>query len=72
VSSTERLARALDIKAVDSGSNLILLTPYDDGVFYEARDYEDIRVVSPIQAYLDVRTSANGERKLRKHFSNRR
>ena len=57
VSSPERLARALDIKAVDSGANLILLTPYDDGVFYEARDYEDIRVVSPIQAYLDVRTS---------------
>ena len=57
VSSPETLARALDIKTVDSEANLILLAPYDDGVFYEARDYEDIRVVSPIQAYLDVRTS---------------
>ena len=56
-SSTEKLARVLDIKAVDSGANLILLTPYDDGVFYDSRDYEGIRVVSPIQAYLDVRSS---------------
>jgi len=57
VDSPERLAPSLDIKTVDSGANLILLTPYDDGVFYDSRDYQDIRVVSPVQAYLDVRAS---------------
>ncbi len=31
-----------------------LLTPYDDGVFYATRDCEGIRVVSPIQLYLDL------------------
>jgi len=31
-----------------------LLTPYDEGVFYATRDCEGIRVVSPIQLYLDL------------------
>jgi hypothetical protein len=43
-----------DFKSVTSGSNLILLSPYDDGVFFGVRDIGGIPVVSPIQAYLDL------------------
>lgn len=44
----------LHLKAVSSGANVSLLTPYDEGVFYGARDCEGIRVVSPVQLYLDL------------------
>jgi hypothetical protein len=39
---------------VPSGANVTLLVPYDSGVFYGARAYDDISVVSPVQLYLDL------------------
>ena len=48
------LAAELDLKEVPSGANVTLLDPYDEGVFYGARTYGDIRTVSPVQAYLDL------------------
>ncbi|NOT54487.1 MAG: hypothetical protein HOP18_07775 [Deltaproteobacteria bacterium] len=51
---TEAVTSRLQLKAVTSGANVSLLTPYDEGVFYATRDYEGIRVVSPIQLYLDL------------------
>ena len=50
----EELAAELDMNEAPSGANVTILTPYDDGVFYGARMLDDIQVVSPIQAYLDV------------------
>ena len=50
----EAVTSRLQLKAVSSGANVSLLTPYDEGVFYATRDCEGIRVVSPIQLYLDL------------------
>ena len=39
---------------VETGANVVLLTPYDDGVFYGVRQQQDVSLVSPLQAYLDL------------------
>jgi Transcriptional regulator, AbiEi antitoxin, Type IV TA system len=51
---TEDLISLVNLKEVSSGANVSLLTPYDAGVFYGAREFEDIRIASPIQIYLDL------------------
>ena len=48
------LVKALGLKEVPSGANVTLLSPYDDGVFYGAADVNGVRIVSPVQAYLDL------------------
>jgi Transcriptional regulator, AbiEi antitoxin, Type IV TA system/Type I restriction enzyme R protein N terminus (HSDR_N) len=50
----EHLAHMMHAKEVSSGANLSLIEPYDEGVFYGARDVEGGRVVSPVQLYLDL------------------
>jgi len=52
--SIDKLIELLEIKLVDSGSNVMLLKPYDEGVFYGKQDLEGLMVVSPIQNYLDL------------------
>jgi hypothetical protein len=44
----------LDIKSVASGSNVMLLTPYDEGVLYGSSDVAGLQIVSPVQVYLDL------------------
>jgi hypothetical protein len=44
----------LSLKAVKSGGNLLLFTPYDDGVFYGSSRVNGTRVASEIQLYLDL------------------
>lgn len=44
----------LELKEVDSGANITILSPYDDGVFYGMKERDRLQVVSPIQAYLDL------------------
>jgi len=51
------VASSLHLKPVPSGANVCLLSPYDDGVFYDARKPEGIQIVSPVQTYLDLRSS---------------
>jgi len=50
----EALSADLDLKPVDSGANVQILSPYDAGVFYGAAEVDGSRVVSPIQVYLDL------------------
>lgn len=53
----DALAEIIDelrLKEVPSGANVTLAVPYDDGVFYGAREIDGTRVVSAIQAYLDL------------------
>jgi hypothetical protein len=50
----DELIETLDIKPVDSGANVMLLKPYDDGVFYRLQERDGSLVVSPIQIYLDL------------------
>jgi hypothetical protein len=55
---SESLENALQLKKVNSGANVSLLVPYDDGVFYRSESENNninIRVVSPIQLYLDLK-----------------
>lgn len=54
----EDLAMNTRLKRVDSGGNTLLLRPYDDGVFDGARDLYGLRVVSPVQLYLDLKSMA--------------
>jgi hypothetical protein len=51
------IAAEASIKPVDSGPNVILLTPYDEGVFYAAQPIGGIMTATPVQVYLDVISS---------------
>jgi len=52
---SEELVRELGLKRVSSGPNVSLLIPYDEGVFYAAQKARGVRMVSAVQAYLDLR-----------------
>lgn len=49
------IAAALQLKKVDSGANVTLLQPYDEGVFYGLQNVRETNVVSDIQLYLDLK-----------------
>ena len=51
----EDVVSLLDLKEVESGANVMLLEPYDEGVFYGTQVIDDIRIVSPLQIYLDLK-----------------
>ncbi len=48
------LVTALDLKRVESGANVVLMEPYDEGVFYGSTAVEGACVTSAIQTYLDL------------------
>lgn len=50
------VAGLLNFKEVPSGANVSLLTPYDEGIFYGSQDINGVRIASPIQIYLDLKT----------------
>lgn len=50
----EAVGETAGLKQVDSGSNVRLLSPYDEGVFYEAKEINGLQVACPVQVYLDV------------------
>jgi hypothetical protein len=50
----DKMKRDLELKEVPSGPNLQIMVPYDEGVFYKAREVDSIMVASPIQIYLDL------------------
>lgn len=52
----DALAASLEIKPVESGFNVTLLEPYDEGVFYGSQEIEGSQVVSPIQTFLDLKS----------------
>ncbi len=51
----DRLAKTLDLKPVASGPNIMLLEPYDQGVFYKTQKVNKKIIVSNIQLYLDLK-----------------
>ncbi|MBM3880398.1 MAG: hypothetical protein FJ280_01075 [Planctomycetes bacterium] len=55
VGNLDDLAERLELKAVTSGANVNLITPYDDGVLYGTETKGDAKVTSPVQSYLDLR-----------------
>jgi len=50
----EKLTKENQIKPVTSGANVIILNPYDEGVFYGIQKVQKRNVVSNIQLYLDL------------------
>ncbi|MBC8488220.1 MAG: hypothetical protein H8D45_19500 [Bacteroidetes bacterium] len=50
----ESLKNEVEIKPVSSGANIVVLDPYDDGVFYGTQNIQRRNVVSTIQLYLDL------------------
>jgi len=50
------IAKALQLKKVETGANVTFLQPYDEGVFYGLQDINGINVVSDIQLYLDLKS----------------
>jgi hypothetical protein len=51
----EDVASSANLKEVSSGANVMLLEPYDEGIFYGTQMIDDIRIASPIQIYLDLK-----------------
>jgi hypothetical protein len=50
----ENLKKEVEIKPVSSGANIVVLDPYDDGVFYGIQKIQTRNTVSTIQLYLDL------------------
>jgi hypothetical protein len=48
------IARKLGLKEVASGANVTLAFPFDEGVYYDAREIDGMQIVSPLQAWLDL------------------
>ncbi len=61
-SAAETVAEQSGLKSVESGPNLVMLVPYDEGVFYGTRELNGARLVAPIQCYLDtLHTTSRGK-----------
>ena len=48
----------IDAREVDTGANCTLWITDDPAVFTDAREYEGVKVVSPLQLYLDLKVLA--------------
>lgn len=57
VSEAPKLARELGWQSVPSGANFTILTPFDEGLLYGARQVNSDVVVSDVQLYLDLASS---------------
>lgn len=56
------VAKKVSMKPVESGANVILIAPYDEGVFWSAELINGIKVANPVQVYLDLKQlSGRGE-----------
>jgi hypothetical protein len=51
---TDELAESLGARRIDSGANLWIVAPRDDGVFQRAQDVREVRCVHAVQAYVDL------------------
>jgi hypothetical protein len=49
------LLKRAGLKEVPSGANVSLMIPYDEGVYYGVDNVEGLRVVCPVQLYLDLK-----------------
>lgn len=50
----DAIARELGLKAVTSGANIVFAFPTDDSIYYASQDIDGMKIVSPLQAYLDL------------------
>ena len=52
----DSLADSLGWKQVSSGANVSLLVPYDEGVFFDSREIDEMVIATPVQIYLDLQS----------------
>jgi len=50
----EVFAESLDISPIERSGNVKLVTPYDKGVFYGSKLINGVKIVSPVQLYVDL------------------
>jgi len=50
----EELIASLDLRPVEAGGTVHVLTPYDEGVFYHIQEIDGVQVVCQTQLYLDL------------------
>ena len=55
----DALAASVGSKRVETGANVLLLKPYDEGICFGVVQRFGLRVVSPIQLYLDLHSMAS-------------
>jgi Transcriptional regulator, AbiEi antitoxin, Type IV TA system len=56
------LAEGVGLKPAETGANVHLLVPRDEGVFFQLEEFDGIPIVAPLQLYLDLqRDPARGE-----------
>jgi len=53
-SKIDQWIKKLDLRPVESGANIYLITPYDEGVFQGLQIINGKKIVSNIQLYLDL------------------
>jgi hypothetical protein len=51
----DSVVEKVGLKPVESGANIILIQPYDDGVFWNAKSIGDLEISEPVQVYLDLK-----------------
>jgi hypothetical protein len=49
------VAEKAGLKSVESGANIILIQPYDEGVYWNAKPIGDLQISDPVQVYLDLK-----------------
>lgn len=54
VEESELIMEALNLKPVEFGGNVYLITPADEGVLFDTQKFEKLSLVSNIQLYLDL------------------
>lgn len=50
----EHYVAELDLRPVETGGNVSIVLPYDEGVFYCIQDLDGLNVVSNVQLYVDL------------------
>lgn len=50
-----RVAERVGLKSVESGANISLIQPYDDGVFWNVKPIGNLLISDPLQVYLDLK-----------------
>lgn len=50
----EPVVKGLELRPAAGGGNVLLVRPYDEGVFYESQDVDGLKVVSDVQLYVDL------------------
>ena len=48
---------SLQLAPVETGADVTLLSPYDDGVFYGVQQRQELLLASPLQTYLDLQST---------------